>query len=432
MRRSRVVAGLLACVVPFVLVGAVGGDETLPGTKPLTWTDDIASRLVAGVDRFLLREIDRSVERRARYWKRETSSPERYAASIAPNRARLAQILGVRDPRVPFEAPEFVGTLNRSALECRGTGFIAYAVRWPAFGDVHGEGLLLVPSRKDPVADVVAIPDAGQTPEQLSGLAGGLPAGSQFARRLAESGCRVLVPTLIDREPTGSKLTHREFLYRPAFELGRHLIGYEVQKVLAAVDWFVKDAGAGGDPKVGVIGWGEGGLLALNAAALDPRIDATCVSGYFDDRRDLWQEPIDRNVFGLLEQFGDAELAAMIAPRPLIIEAAKGPEVVVPPGTGGGPGGLSRRSSMTSARRSIGPGRSSRGSARAENRVDRQRRRHRPVRIGRSAGAFLEALAPGANLAPRARRPWLPSRAATRRARSTGSSTRSTATTSGS
>ena len=73
-----------------------------------------------------------------------------------------------------------------------------------------------------------------------------------------------------------------------------------------------------------MIGWGEGGLLALYAGALDPRIDAVCVSGYFDDRNDIWQEPIDRNVFGLLEQFGDAELASMIAPRTLIVEAAQG------------------------------------------------------------------------------------------------------------
>ena len=43
---------------------------------------------------------------------------------------------------------------------------------------------------------------------------------------------------------------------------------------------------------------------------------------------------MDRNVFGLLEQFGDAEVAAMIAPRSLIIEAARGPEVTLPGGGG--------------------------------------------------------------------------------------------------
>ena len=81
------------------------------------------------------------------------------------------------------------------------------------------------------------------------------------------------------------------------------------------------------------MGWGEGGMLALYAGALDRRIAAVCTSGYFDSRQNVWQEPLDRNVFGLLEQFGDAELASMIAPRRLVIEAARGPECVVPPGT---------------------------------------------------------------------------------------------------
>ncbi len=128
-----------------------------------------------------------------------------------------------------------------------------------------GEGLLLVPKGKKPIADVVAIPDCGQTPEQLAGLAPGVRAESQYARRLAESGCRVVVPTLINREDRLDKLSNREWLYRSAFELGRGLIGYEVQKILACVDWFSKDVN--GTANIGVIGWGEGGMLALYAGA---------------------------------------------------------------------------------------------------------------------------------------------------------------------
>ena len=122
-----------------------------------------------------------------------------------------------------------------------------------SLGDVHGEGLLLVPTGRAPVADVVAIPDVSQTPEQLAGLSEGIDPGSQFARRLAESGCRVVVPVLIDTANLGSNqlhgidrpvksLSHREFIYRPAFELGRHVIGYEIEKVMAAVDWMAEES----------------------------------------------------------------------------------------------------------------------------------------------------------------------------------------------
>jgi len=304
----------------------------LPGTKALTMDGDIASTLVAGVDEFLLAEIDKAAARRAAHWKRDLSSAAAYAKSIEPNRKRLAHILGLRDKRVAFDAVELVGTTARPALVGRAKGYEIYAVRWPAFGDVEGAGLLLTPTGGKPVASVVAIPDAGQTPEQIAGLVEGVAPASQYARRLAEGGCRVIVPVIINRKERMSRLTNREFLYRSAFELGRHIIGYEVQKVLACVDLFDKEAG--GDAKVGVIGWGEGGLLALYAAAADARIDAACVSGYFDDRRNIWAEPIDRNVFGLLEQFGDAELAAMVAPRGLIVEAARAPEATIPGGRG--------------------------------------------------------------------------------------------------
>ena len=198
-------------------------------------------------------------------------------------------------------------------------------------------------NRKEPaVACVVAIPDADQTPEMLAGLAPGLEPERQFARRLAENGCAVIVPVLVDRQDTWSakpkmkritNLTHREWIYRQAYPLGRHIIGYEAQKVFAAVDFFHGRWHTNQfiNCKVGVAGYGEGGLIALYAAALDTRIDAALVSGYFDSRQRLWEEPIYRNVFGLLHEFGDAEIATLIAPRTLVVEYSKGPEVAGPP-----------------------------------------------------------------------------------------------------
>src|SRR5207245_11203486 len=130
------------------------------------------------------------------------------------------------------------------------------------------------------LARVVAIPDADQTPEMLAGLATGLPPDRQFARRLAENGCEVLVPILINREDTWSgnerihrftNQPHREWIYRQSFELGRHIIGYEIQKVLAAVDSFQVPSAKSQvqSPKIGVVGYGEGGLIAFYSAALD-------------------------------------------------------------------------------------------------------------------------------------------------------------------
>jgi dienelactone hydrolase len=328
----------MTAALAFCLELNAGEASSLPGTEPLVLEGDIASQLVTGVDTFLLEQLEKSIERRARLWKRDFSSAEKYTASIEPNRKRLATILGVRDARVAFDAPELIATPDQPALIGRGENYEIFAVRWPAFGDVTAEGVMIVPSGRKPVANVVCIPDADQSPEQLCGLVEGVAPESQVARRLAESGCRVLIPALIGRHLENRRvtMTDREFIYRPAFVLGRHIIGYEIQKVLAAVDFFSKDAGA----KIGVLGYGEGGMLALYAAALDTRITACGVSGYFADRRNVWQEPIDRNVFGLLDEFGDAEAASLIAPRPLTIEACHAPEITLPPGKGGAPGRL--------------------------------------------------------------------------------------------
>lgn len=366
MRNRLLIALCLLCLPAFVpgLAQEKVSGPPLAGTEPLTMEGDIAAQMVAGIDKFLLREIELSVERREKYWKRDFSSPEAYYKSIEPNRQRLKKILGVVDERVPFDAPELVATVGKSALVGRGEKYEIFAVRWPAVRQVHGEGLLLVP-KGEKVADIIAIPDADQTPEQICGLVEGVPPESQFARRLAENGCRVLVPTLISREmskrappgqPGRANLTNREFVYRPAFELGRHIIGYELQKVLAGVDWFARDAiekhrakGEEPDPfKVGVIGYGDGAMLAYYAASLDPRVRACCISGYFGPREQTWSHPIDRNLFGILREYGDAELTYLVAPRTLLVDADGYPKVNLP-SDGGAPGSLSRPDEATIA-----------------------------------------------------------------------------------
>src|SRR5882672_188007 len=126
-----------------------------------------------------------------------------------------------------------------------------------------------------------------------SRLVPGIAAEKQFARHLAENGFEVVVPTLVDRSSRWSghpdigmtDQPHREWIYRQAFHMGRHIIGYEVQKVLAAVDWFQHKNGGRG--KIGVAGYAEGGLIAFYAAAIDTRIDAALVSGYFNTRQQI-------------------------------------------------------------------------------------------------------------------------------------------------
>ena len=326
MRQAAILLSLLLSGIDL----GVGQSKAFPGTELLTWEGEIASRLVAAADAFLLEEIARSPESRIALWRGDPSSFEAYAAAVEPHRRELRRMVGAVESRPSFgrlPQREFLG----GSEDCE-----VFGIRWPAFGDVQGEGLLLEPRGTEVAGNVVLIPDADQTPESLAGWPA--EASPALGRALAERGCRVVIPTIIDRRVTHRRLSNREFLYRSAFELGRHLIGYEVMKVQAIIDWLGQETRSA--PFVGVAGWGEGGLLAFYAAALDPRVDRAFVSGYFGPRETVWAEPAYRNVFGLLSQFGDAEIAGLIAPRRLVIEAIPGPEVVVPPGTGGKPGRL--------------------------------------------------------------------------------------------
>jgi dienelactone hydrolase len=303
---------------------------------------DLSIKIIEGAHQFIEEEIAQSVERRQRWWNRDFTSRESYERSVDPNRKRFMKIIGVVDKTEPLQQfatgirdqhPGII--MERYALDADAlvvgetSRFIIYQVRWPVLNKIYGEGLLLEPKTK-PVGNIIAIPDADQTPEQLVGLSPGIPLESQFARRLAENGFKVLVPMIISRQFlfTGMmhQQTHREWLYRQAYHMGKHVIGFEVQKILSAVDWFEKSSPA--KTKVGVAGYHEGGLLAFYAAAVDRRIEATLVSGYFNARESTWNEPLYRNVWGLLSEFGDAEIASLIAPRSIVIEHSTIPELI--------------------------------------------------------------------------------------------------------
>ena len=299
---------ILRRVAVILLTACALNAQTLPDTQALEPNRDFSATMVAGIHRFASRLIEQST------------------ATRKPEREKLKAILGIVDQRLPIASLELVADTSTPAL-LHETGQVRiYRVRWPVFEGVHGEGLYVQPKQK-PLARVIYIPDAAGTPEKL------------VDNLIITAGCEVVIPTLISRdtefsvnERLGIKMnvSHREWVYRQSFELGRHIIGFEVQKALSLVDWF---AAQPEQLPVLIAGIGEGGMIAMHAAAVDPRIDAAYISGYFGPREAVWQEPLYRNVFGLLRDFGDAEVASLIAPRPLASHHFGFPQVATPPGT---------------------------------------------------------------------------------------------------
>jgi dienelactone hydrolase len=334
----RIIFLAIIIVIPGVICSYAQSQVKFP-YSPLEEEGDLSALMLEGIDRFLMNENEKILQARKDMWNLDFSSAEAFSRSVSEKRKLLAVRTGVADPRLPVMM-EVLTDENLNQYHIESDRFIISAVRWSVLEGVNAGGIFIQP--KGPVkAGVVMIPDADILPEVLAGISGEGEFGFGAALQLADAGCEVLIPVLADRKDTFSgshiagrftNMPHREWIYRQGYEVGRHIIGYELQKIFAAIDWLeLRNRDSGRKIKTGVAGHGEGGLLALYASAMDTRISAALVSGYFNKRNELWTEPIYRNVWGLLRYFGDAELAVMSWPRPLIAEHAKAPEISGPP-----------------------------------------------------------------------------------------------------
>jgi len=301
----------------FLLATASLSAQTqLPDTAPIEWPEaDLSTRLMDGAHAFVERKIAEAKPKRAALWKPDDTSSAAYERSIAPNRAEFMRMIGVVDPRV---AP---GMEWHEALISPREDVVIDRISWPVLDGVSGEGLWIVP--KESKGFVILVPDADQSPEEAMGGHGDLvPKFSPQVEAYLARNYTILIPTLIERKlylgPDGndaklrqSRQTRREWIYRQAFHMGRHIIGYEVQRVLALADSL--QARFPGKP-LAITGYGEGGLIAFYAAACDTRFEACQVRGYAGPREAIWSEPIYRNLFGILREFGDREIAMLIGP----------------------------------------------------------------------------------------------------------------------
>ncbi len=315
--------------------------RSFPGTSPLgDLPEDLSGRIMEGAHAFVGAEITSVAEIIPNSLRDSTEEKGRLAAK----RKRLSELLGVVDertwPRLEFFSDTALGFDGKapSSLVAKNEDFEIHQVRWDVLDGLQAEGLYVIPLGDfEKVTDaplMVLIPDANDTPEDIIGLTKQLPAVKQIGLRFALTGFRLLIPAVINREPykgpdgddariVRSDQTHREWIYRQAFQMGRHPIGYEVQTALAAAEAFhFQFPGS----EVTVAGYGSGGRAALYAAAISDTFDHAFVSGAFHSRERAWSEPIDHNLFGLLPDFSDAAVAAMIFPRALLVEHTSFPE----------------------------------------------------------------------------------------------------------
>jgi dienelactone hydrolase len=111
-----------------------------------------------------------------------------------------------------------------------------------------------------------------------------------------------------------------------AAHLGGSVLGLRVHDARRLVDFLATRRDLDGD-RLGAMGISGGGMLTFFATAMDERIRACVVSGYFCRfaRSILYMHHCECNFVPGLAAFGEIDdMAGLIAPRPMLVEAALG------------------------------------------------------------------------------------------------------------
>ncbi|HEX6034202.1 MAG TPA: alpha/beta hydrolase family protein [Anaerolineales bacterium] len=260
-------------------------------------------------------------------------SPRKYAFNArtlkgyllwqASFRAELTRLLGLQVHPPASLAVEHVQRLDRGA-------YIEEKLRLDVGEGVQAPIYLLTPKHASPYKPMLVFhghdPSAqyclGNYPDEETARVN-LETDNNYARALVEAGYLVCV---VEQRGMGervsnivSKLTshscrHLSFFYQLH---GRTLLGERIWDGMCAASYLLSRNDVTGG--LGCTGHSGGGTTALFLSALDERIKAVVVSGYFNSFRGsiLAMEHCECNyVPGILELAEMGDIAALIAPRP--------------------------------------------------------------------------------------------------------------------
>lgn len=279
----------------------------------------LLSQQYSQLERYFDRLIAESEERRPAKWKRDFSSVERYLASVEPQRRRFIELLGgfpaEKTPLNPRREP--VGATDAYRTE---------RVWLEAVPGVEVYGILLTPSRPGRRPALICQHGMGGSPAMTAGVSERDDYLRRFGAQAAERGYVVFAPYLIN------DAAQRSRLHRKAISVGTTLQILEQWKIVRVTD-FLASLPEVDSARIGMYGISWGGRTTLYAAAIDPRLAAAAVSGYFNQTTKKQFEfstystayidtPEEYAFFpSFITEFSDADLASLVAPRPLFIES---------------------------------------------------------------------------------------------------------------
>ncbi|HEX3796390.1 MAG TPA: alpha/beta hydrolase family protein [Acidimicrobiales bacterium] len=237
-------------------------------------------------------------------------------------RHRLTELMG------PFPTPVALNVELLESVPC--DGYRREKVVFDTEFDMSVPAYLLVPDeRTEPGAAVLACHGHGPGKSQAVGLEFTDAPNSDYALQCVQAGYVVLAPDLrcfgerLDWSPDDHYACDTNLVH--AAMAGWNPLTQNVWDLQRALDVLALHPLVDAE-RIGMIGLSYGGTVTLFTAALDSRVSAAVVSGYFSSWAESHKMPFNmcgsQVVHGMLGRLEHEDLGALIAPRPLLVESA--------------------------------------------------------------------------------------------------------------
>lgn len=249
--------------------------------------------------------------------KPDYSSPEAYDKSIEGYRQAFMDSIGYPPPgEVPTAAPTF----DQIGEDGIGT---YYRVKIPVLPGVHAEGIYIVPKGlKGKAPLVISMHGGGGSPEVA--LFNGGSNYHDMVRGGVKRGYVVFAPQHLFSVKDYPKDVRNRTDERMRL-IGTSLTAVEIAKITRSLDVLLKRPEVDAS-RVGMVGLSYGGYYSLVTSAVDKRIKVSVCSCYYGVQESRYQRdelsiPSDFRFMDRFTLFRDAELAALVCPRALQVQA---------------------------------------------------------------------------------------------------------------
>ncbi len=268
------------------------------------------------LDAYIL-NLKRDNSRFSALFKPDYTSPEAFEKSAQPLRQAFCESIGYPPPG---EAPKEEATFDKLGEDTLGT---YYRAMIPVLPGVHAEGIYIVPKGlKEKAPLVISMHGGGGSPEVA--LFHGGANYHDMVRGGVKRGYIVFAPQhLFSAE--GFPRDVRNKTDERLRLVGTSLTAVEIAKISRSLDVLLKrpevDANC-----VAMVGLSYGGYYALVTPALDTRIKVSVSSCYYGCQEGRYEKdelsvPSDFKFKDRFTLFRDSDLAALICPRALEIQA---------------------------------------------------------------------------------------------------------------